>query len=81
MSRETLKKSKDASNAINLLGGVIALLEGGTTRGCEAAAGKIINICKREQQRQLKIMDAADARLGFPYPTSARSQAKEGPTP
>lgn len=68
VSRETLQKSKAASNAINLLGGIIALLEGGTTRGCEAAAGRIINICKREQLRQLKIMDAADAKLGYPYP-------------
>ncbi len=74
MSREILQKSKAASNAINLLGGVIALLEGGTTRGCEAAASRIINICKREQQKQLKIMDVADAKLGYPYPVRKGAQ-------
>lgn len=68
MTRALLNKSKEAASAINILGGVIELLEGGTTAGWDATASKIIDLCKREQQQQLKIMDAADEKLGFPYP-------------
>lgn len=68
MSRELLKKSQQAHTAINTAGAVVALLEGGTVRGWEKTSGKIIALCKKEMQRQLRIMDAADAKLGYPYP-------------
>ena len=80
MSREVLKKSKDAASALNVLGGVIGLLEGGVTRGWDKTAHKIIAICKQEQLKQLKAMDAADAKLGMPYPGRS-THAKEGGTP
>jgi len=69
MSREVLRDSKNAASAINVMGGVIALLEGGVDQGWQKAAAQIIGICRREQQRQLKIMDKADAKLGLPYPS------------
>ena len=68
MSREVLRDSKNAAAAINVLGGLIALIEGGVDQGWQKTANQIIGICKREQQRQLKIMDKADAKLGLPYP-------------
>ncbi len=68
MSREVLNDSKSAAAAIHVLGGLIGLLEGGVDRGWQKTAHQIIGICKREQQRQLKIMDKADAKLGLPYP-------------
>lgn len=77
MSREVLKKSKNAASALNVLGGVVGLLENGTTAGWDKTAYKIIAICKKEQLRQLKVMDAADAKLGFPYPGRS-TYAKEG---
>ena len=64
MSREILDTSKKAAAAINVLGGVIGLLEGGVDSGWQKAATQIINICKREQQRQLRIMDKTE--LFFP---------------
>ena len=68
MSREILRDSKNAAAAISVLGGLIALIEGGADQGWQKTANQIIGICKREQQRQLKIMDKADAKLGLPYP-------------
>ena len=77
MSREILDTSKKAAAAINVLGGVIGLLEGGVDSGWQKTATQLINICKREQQRQLRIMDKADAKLGLPYP----KRKSQGDTP
>lgn len=77
MSREVLRDSKNAAAAINVLGGLIALIEGGVDQGWQKTATQIINICKREQQRQLRIMDKADAKLGLPYP----KRKSQGDTP
>lgn len=56
MSREVLRDSKSAAAAINVLGSLIGLLEGGVARGWQKTAHQIFGICKREQQRQLKII-------------------------
>ncbi|MBD8540906.1 hypothetical protein IFU00_01265 [Oxalobacteraceae sp. CFBP 8761] len=51
-----------AKSNLNIFGAVVALLEGGTVSGGDnAAKRKIIEICHKEQQRQLKIMDKAVA--------------------
>lgn len=76
MSREVLKTSKNAASAINVLGGVVALLEGGVDQGWQTTARRVITICQREQQRQLKIMDKADKALGLPYPKRAAQEGK-----
>lgn len=73
MSRQLLQKSQTAATAVNTTGAVVAMLEGGTVRGWEKTASKIIALCKKEQIRQLKLMDAADAKLGYPYPGRAAS--------
>ena len=44
MSREILDTSKKAAAAINVLGGVIGLLEGGVDSGWQKTATQIINI-------------------------------------
>lgn len=69
MSRALLQKSQQAHTAINTAGAVVALLEGGTVRGWDKTASKIIALCQKEMQRQLRIMDAADAKLGYPHPS------------
>ena len=42
MSREVLRDSKNAAAAINMLGGLIGLLEGGVNRGWQKTAHQII---------------------------------------
>jgi hypothetical protein len=52
----------NAKSDLNIFAGVQALLEGGTVSGSNAAAAKIIAICRAEAQRQLRLMDKAVAK-------------------
>lgn len=71
--KRTMKKSKDhlkeacqAHTNLNIFAAVVSLLEGGHLYGCDndAAAQRIIGICKREQDKCLRRYDhaLADAR-------------------
>lgn len=62
MKRDPIKEAMNAQTNLNIFAAVEVLLEGGTIYGrTPAAAGKIIAICRAEQQRQLRIMDKAVA--------------------
>lgn len=76
MSRELLNQSKSAAIAINVLETVLGICESGAARGWDETAGKIVALCKAEQQRQLRLMDRTDAKLGFPYPTAVKQKRK-----
>ena len=45
MSRGVLRDSKSAAAAINVLGGLIGLLEGGVDRGWQKTAHQIAELC------------------------------------
>lgn len=55
-----------AKSELNTFASIVAILEGGTISGDNAAATKIIKMCKAEQQRQLRIMDRAVAAINRP---------------
>jgi hypothetical protein len=58
-----IKEAMNAHTNLTVFSAVQALLENGLIYGPEpAAVRKIIAICKAEQQRQLRIMDAAKAK-------------------
>lgn len=65
--RETNRNVRAAITAhtnLNVFAAVVAILEGGVIYGGDnAAARKIIAICKKEQERQLAKFDAALIRL------------------
>lgn len=48
-----------AHTNLTVFAAVVEILEGGTIKGEIPAVGKIIAICKAEQQRQLRLMDQA----------------------
>lgn len=64
--REDVEVAAEAHSDLNIFGGVIALLEGGTvyTNGGQRTARGIIRLCKAEVCRQLVTYDkhAAKAR-------------------
>lgn len=66
--KELLKIGKCTHTNLTVFQAVIAILEGGCIYAgvdSHVAAERIIAICKRENQRLLKKMDAADAALGY----------------
>jgi len=52
-----------AKSHLIIFGAIVAVLEGGTISGDNAAKNKIIKICHAEQQRQLKRMNRAVAAI------------------
>jgi hypothetical protein len=65
MDKAALDKALRAHTNLSTFHAVIAVLEGGCVYsgvGSDKAAQQIINICKREQGRLLKIHDAALAK-------------------
>jgi hypothetical protein len=64
MKKNLIKEAAEAHTNLNLFAAIQALLENGLVYGGEnAAAAKIIAICRKEQNRQLAIYDAASAVL------------------
>lgn len=58
------KAAMDAHANLNIFASIAAILEGGVIYGGEnAAAKKIIGICNKEQQRQLRLQDKAVAAI------------------
>lgn len=62
--RESLRAYTAAARALELHETAMAVLE---TAGTKEAA-RAIAVLRRAQQRQLKLLDAAAAKLGAPYP-------------
>lgn len=59
------KKAAEAHTNLNIYAAVQALMEGSLIYGGRHSASlKIIAICKKEQQRELRLYDAALARIG-----------------
>jgi hypothetical protein len=56
-----MKSAMNAHSNLNIFCAVEALLEGGTVSGSNATAAKIISLCKKECQRQLRLIDKAVA--------------------
>jgi hypothetical protein len=55
-----------AHTNLHVFGAVVAILEGGTLSSYSGSAvRRIINICNKEQQRQLTLMDKAVAALNM----------------
>lgn len=67
--RKILDDHSRAHAVIDRLGVVIDVLENmpASTRSSQAMAQRCIAQCKREQQVQLRKLDAAAAKLGAPY--------------
>lgn len=64
MNKKLHKHMEDAARAhsnLSTFAAVEALLEGGVVYGDVPAARRIIEICKKEAQRQLRLYDAAIA--------------------
>lgn len=61
-----IKKAMHAHTDLTVFGAVIAILEGGClySPSSNTAAQQIINICQQEQQRHIRVVDAAMARQG-----------------
>ena len=58
--REHVKDAAEARSDLNILYGVIAILEGGTmSADCQANVQRIIGTCQREAQRCLRRYDLA----------------------
>lgn len=58
-----VKEAMNAQTNLNVFASIAAILEGGCVfGGPNKAADRIVAICKTEQQRQLRIMDAARAK-------------------
>ncbi|HEU4589391.1 MAG TPA: hypothetical protein VFS13_00670 [Steroidobacteraceae bacterium] len=63
-SREAAVRAAEAHTNLNLWGSVIALLEGGLIYGGrDEAAQEIVDMCKAQQQAELKIYDSNLAKL------------------
>lgn len=64
---EHAKLAAQAEVGLYVMGAVVAMLEGGVTpggpEGTSVTAQKIITLAKREQQRQLKLMDKHRAKI------------------
>lgn len=58
-TNKNVQDAIEAHTCLNVFAVIVATLESGTPAGKTAAARKIIEICKAEQQRQLRRMDAA----------------------
>lgn len=59
-----MAEAMSAQTNLHVFGAVVAILEGGTLSNYSGtAARRIIEICHKEQQRQLKLMDKAVAGL------------------
>lgn len=56
-----MRAAMNADKDLNIFGAIIAILEGGTISGSNAAAKKIVDVCHKEMQRQLRILDKAVA--------------------
>lgn len=65
MSNEALKEAQDAIVCLFTFNAVVSLLEGGSLPGGKGtfAANRIIEICKKEQQRLLKDYDKSMAKV------------------
>lgn len=64
MTKQTLREIKSAHTNLNIFSAIQSILEGGHIYGdTNKAAGRIIQICNKEMQRQLKLMDVAEAKL------------------
>lgn len=65
--KDIIEEFADARRQLDLLESVVALLESGcadnSTAGIAATKTKIIKLCKREQQRQLRRQDRASDRI------------------
>jgi len=59
---KSLAEAMSAQTNLHVFGAVVAILEGGTLSSYSgSSARRIIAICHKEQQRQLKLMDKAVA--------------------
>jgi hypothetical protein len=65
---KTVEAAMNAKSTLNIFAGIEALLEGGVISGENAAARKIIFICKTEAQRQLRLMDKAVGQINKDVP-------------
>lgn len=54
---EHIREAARAHTNLNTFGSVVSILEGGQVYGPNATASRIIAMCKKEMQRQLKIYD------------------------
>lgn len=61
--KEAVQVASNAHSNLNAFATVAIILEGGVVYGTNAAASRIIKIALDEQQRQLKLYDAAIARI------------------
>jgi hypothetical protein len=63
-----LRAAMDAHKDLNIFAAIQGILESGAAPNDCAAARKIIAICKSEQQRQLRLMDRAVAKVNKEAP-------------
>lgn len=61
LQEQNLLDAARAHSNLNAFAIVMGIMEGGTIYGDNAAARKIIRICRDEQQRQLRAYDRAAA--------------------
>lgn len=63
MDKKRLETALHAHTNLNMFAAIVEMLEGGTIYGgTNSARNRIIAICKKEQQRQLRILDKATDR-------------------
>ena len=64
MANSPIEDAMRAHTNLNIFQGIVALLEGGTIYGntANASVKKIVDTCKAEARKQLRLMDKAVAK-------------------